>query len=51
MSSVPLFYLTKEISVGRPEKECIREIIDDVYMESKGLLYGLGFAFLVSAML
>ena len=48
---VPLFYLTKDISAGRPEKECIREIIDDVYMESRGLLYGLGFAFLVSGML
>ena len=31
---VPLFYLTRNINEGRPEKECIREIINDVFNES-----------------
>ena len=41
-----MFFLTKEISAGPPPKECLREIIEDVYEESKNMLNGMGAAFL-----
>ena len=51
MCYTPLFFLSKDISAGRPEKECIRELIDDVYTESKDLFNGVGLCFLFCAML
>ena len=49
MCYVPLFFLDKEISAGPPEKECIRELIDDVYTDSYSLIMGIGCALLFSA--
>ena len=34
MCYTPMFFLTKDIKNGRPEKECIREIFEDVYSNS-----------------
>ena len=45
MCYVPMFYMTKNIQAGRPERECIRVLIEDVYTESQPLCYGMGGAF------
>jgi hypothetical protein len=42
-----MFFLTKDIKDGRPEKECIREIFEDVYSNSQVLLFGMGGLFFV----
>lgn len=51
MCYIPLWHLTKDISKGRPDKECIRPLIDDVYNESKTLLLSMGAAFFISVCL
>ena len=46
MCHVPLFYLTKEIGDGPPNKECIKEVIEDVYVSSKNFFTIMGLALL-----
>ena len=40
----PLFFLTKDIAEGQPPNECVKEIIDDVYEQSRTMLLGMGIA-------
>jgi hypothetical protein len=44
----PLFFLTKSISDGLPKKECVREVILDIFYSSQNLCYGMGAALLLS---
>ena len=47
----PLFYMTKEISYGQPQRECLRPLFDDVFAQSYHLCIGVGAALMVSALL
>ena len=49
MCEVPMFYLTKDISEGKPTKECIQQVIKATFDESYGFLSSMGLVFLISA--
>ena len=49
MCHVPLFYLTKDIAEGRPDKDCMYEAIDDVFRNSKTLYTLFAATFFFSA--
>ena len=49
MCEVPMFYLTKDISEGKPTKECIKKVIEATFKESYGFLSSMGLIFLLSS--
>lgn len=47
----PLFYVTKDIDQGPPERECLLPLVDDILNSSKNILNGMGAFLLLSALL
>ena len=47
----PLFYLTKDISLGKPPKECLQPFFEDVFVRVQWHSANFGSALLLSGFL